>query len=365
MKKYYLNDGTSQQGPFDLEELKSKNITAETPVWYDGLPEWTTAGKLDELKALFIHVPPPFTSPEPPPSFQEVIPVTPVSAEPVVTTTAATTSATATAIAAKPAAKKNTKWISWVATVLVLGAAGYFVYQDMEKNKGAAGNTAQTEVINDSTATTSLSESQSSTADTAATTVTTTTADTAAVTPTLPATTTPTITTTTTTTTTTAPQTAAQKTAAKKAEDEKKKQLALKKAADDKKKLEAAQAAAAARQMEMRNHWAKYISFGNLSYQTKGDGIKAFDVPVYNGTDAMLDKVTVRIEYTKKNDKKIVKTETITLYNIPAKGGLNGKAPESKKGDKVNLFITGVTSGKLHFCYPQNNGNPADPYFCN
>ena len=27
MKKYYLHNGTDQQGPFDIEDLKTKNIT--------------------------------------------------------------------------------------------------------------------------------------------------------------------------------------------------------------------------------------------------------------------------------------------------------------------------------------------------
>lgn len=36
MKKYYLHDGTEQFGPFDLDELKTKNINCQTPNWYDG-----------------------------------------------------------------------------------------------------------------------------------------------------------------------------------------------------------------------------------------------------------------------------------------------------------------------------------------
>lgn len=61
MKKFYLNNGTDQQGPFDIEDLKSKSIKKETPIWYEGLNEWTTAKEIDELKDLFKTAnPPPF-----------------------------------------------------------------------------------------------------------------------------------------------------------------------------------------------------------------------------------------------------------------------------------------------------------------
>ncbi len=386
MKKYFFKDGTLQQGPFDLEELKSKNITAETPVWYEGLPEWTTAGKLEELKDIFIAAPALINTVIPPPPATEVKPVIPVAPEPVITTTAVTTTAAKAepvATASKPIRqattnKKSMAWLSWVLSLLVLGAVGYYIYQDMEKNKPAGSNTIQTAVTADSTTTTQSSSTQSSTGETATADTATSPAimtDTVKTEPTMttktqPVTTTPATAVTTPTTTTkpvTAQQTAIQKTAAKKVEEEKKKQLAMqaqKKAEDEKKKLQAAQAAAAVREMEMRNNWPKYVTFGKLNYVTKGDGISAFDVPVYNGTDATLDKVTVRIDYMKK-EKKVFKSETIVIYQIPPRSGLNGKAPESKKGEKVNVYITGVNSRKLHFCYPQNNGNNDDPYFCN
>ena len=52
MKKYFLHDGTTQHGPFDLAELETKIITAQTMVWYDPLPEWKSAGEIEELKNL-------------------------------------------------------------------------------------------------------------------------------------------------------------------------------------------------------------------------------------------------------------------------------------------------------------------------
>jgi hypothetical protein len=61
MKKYYLHNGTEQHGPYDFEALKKLNIKAETSIWHEGLSEWTTAGKLEELKDLIkASIPPPF-----------------------------------------------------------------------------------------------------------------------------------------------------------------------------------------------------------------------------------------------------------------------------------------------------------------
>ena|GEM_PF-1492910 len=57
MKKYFLLKGTNCEGPFDFEELKSKNISKETYVLHEGLTEWTKAGKLKELIVLF-NLPP-------------------------------------------------------------------------------------------------------------------------------------------------------------------------------------------------------------------------------------------------------------------------------------------------------------------
>jgi hypothetical protein len=50
-KQYFFADSAGvQQGPFNLEQLKGKNITTGTPVWYPPLPNWTTAGEVAALK---------------------------------------------------------------------------------------------------------------------------------------------------------------------------------------------------------------------------------------------------------------------------------------------------------------------------
>ncbi|HMK24849.1 MAG TPA: DUF4339 domain-containing protein [Chitinophagaceae bacterium] len=359
MKKYYFNDGTSQQGPFTIEELKGKNISPETPVWYDGLPDWTTAGQLEELRPIFVHTPPPFHA--------ATVPVAEV--KPVATTKPAAVTAPATPARS---AKKSTAWLSYVLALVVLGGVGYLVYQDMEKNKGNTNST--TTMMTSATDSTGTTTMQQTTTEQATSTMTsagdTAKTETITVANTEPVTTTPATTTANATqpaTVTTTKPTATKPTPAEiKAKQAEAQKLAQKKAEEEKKKLQAAQAAlaAAAKEKEYRNNWPKYITFGKLDYNTKGDGIDAFNVPVFNGTNAMVDKVTVRVDYMKK-DKKVVKSETIFIYNIPPGSGLNGKAPEYKKGNNIKVFITGVTSRKLHFCYPANNGNPGDPYFCN
>lgn len=372
MKKYYFNDGRAQQGPFTLEELQAKNITAETPVWYDGLPDWTTAGQVEELKEIFIHTPPPFHAAAAT-TLDEVKPVvtaTPVTA--VAEASVASVTAPATTAPAKPA-KKSTAWLSYVLALLVLGGVGYFIYQDMEKNKGNNKNSAATMTpATDSTANTESHQivvdptnetPQPEAAKEEAVTTTETTAPTTTATTATAENNPPVATTAKTQKATLTPATAKPGTTSKTQQAEAQK-LAQKKAEEENKKFQAAQAAAALKEKEYRNNWPKYITFGKLDYKTKDDGVEAFNVPVYNGTNAMLDKVTVRVDYMKK-EKKVVKSETIVIYNIPPGAGLNGKAPGNKKGNNIKLFITGITSRKLHFCYPANNGNPADPYFCN
>ncbi|HRH67834.1 MAG TPA: DUF4339 domain-containing protein [Bacteroidia bacterium] len=62
MKKYFIHDGGQQIGPLSIEELKSKDITRSTKVWYEGLEEWKSADSLDDLKVLFTSIPPPLRS---------------------------------------------------------------------------------------------------------------------------------------------------------------------------------------------------------------------------------------------------------------------------------------------------------------
>ena len=59
MKKYYLHNGSENTGPFDIEELRERKITKVTPIWFEGIQDWTTAGEIDELKGIIASIPPP------------------------------------------------------------------------------------------------------------------------------------------------------------------------------------------------------------------------------------------------------------------------------------------------------------------
>ncbi len=59
MNYFYVHNGHEQQGPFDIEELKSQSLKRDTPIWYEGLEDWIVAEKIEELKILFQPIPPP------------------------------------------------------------------------------------------------------------------------------------------------------------------------------------------------------------------------------------------------------------------------------------------------------------------
>ncbi len=65
MSKYFIHDGQTEKGPLTPEQLKLENLKKETPIWYEGLEHWTTAGEVKELSDLFQinATPPPFAKP--------------------------------------------------------------------------------------------------------------------------------------------------------------------------------------------------------------------------------------------------------------------------------------------------------------
>ncbi|WP_264549918.1 DUF4339 domain-containing protein [Flavobacterium sp. N2820] len=73
MKTFFLFIDDEQQGPFNLEELKSKKITRTTKVWFEGLDDWKNADEIEELKSLFISVPPPIKPISTPPPIKKVL----------------------------------------------------------------------------------------------------------------------------------------------------------------------------------------------------------------------------------------------------------------------------------------------------
>lgn len=72
--KIWIHLGGAQQGPYDLSQLQQLPIDATTPVWYDGLPDWTAAGTAPATAHLFAQhtatpPPPPGGSPAPQPQY--------------------------------------------------------------------------------------------------------------------------------------------------------------------------------------------------------------------------------------------------------------------------------------------------------
>lgn len=117
--------------------------------------------------------------------------------------------------------------------------------------------------------------------------------------------------------------------------------------------------------MNYRNNWPNYIKVDHneprVDY-TLG-GISSFDVYISNETTYMLDQVDVYVEYIRKNGD-VYQTRTVSIFNIPAGATEAGVAPSSVNGVKVRCEISKIVSKKMHFCYPADNGNPEDPYFC-
>lgn len=53
MTQYYYTDGKERYGPFTIDQLRERNITSDTLVWKEGMPDWATANQLNELEVLF------------------------------------------------------------------------------------------------------------------------------------------------------------------------------------------------------------------------------------------------------------------------------------------------------------------------
>lgn len=49
----YIHTNGSNMGPYSLEQLKGLGISPDTPVWYNGLPDWTPAGAAPATRELF------------------------------------------------------------------------------------------------------------------------------------------------------------------------------------------------------------------------------------------------------------------------------------------------------------------------
>ena len=61
MSEYYILNGSEQQGPYTIDQLRGR-LTPQTYVWREGLADWIQAINLPELSGLLVpegSVPPP------------------------------------------------------------------------------------------------------------------------------------------------------------------------------------------------------------------------------------------------------------------------------------------------------------------
>lgn len=62
---FFIIRNNQQFGPFSIAELRLQNITPDTLVWKEGMPEWKAANTQPELSELFNTTPPPiYTNPQ-------------------------------------------------------------------------------------------------------------------------------------------------------------------------------------------------------------------------------------------------------------------------------------------------------------
>jgi hypothetical protein len=82
MRAYFIHDGQQEVGPLSLEDLKAKSISSATPIWHEGLSEWTTAIKIEEVKSyLQLSIQPPAFNKAPvtPPPFSHKVSNLPIN----------------------------------------------------------------------------------------------------------------------------------------------------------------------------------------------------------------------------------------------------------------------------------------------
>lgn len=116
--------------------------------------------------------------------------------------------------------------------------------------------------------------------------------------------------------------------------------------------------------MNYRNNWNRYFSVANSNYTySLIGGVDPFDVTISNKTDYLVDEMIVTAHYYKSNGEPF-KSEDIHFYNVTPNSTATERSQGSIRGVRVAAEITKIISKRMHFCYPSDNGNPADPYFC-
>lgn len=122
MYTFYVHDGHAQKGPYTIAELKEMNLKTDTLVWYDGVGDWTEAGKVEELNMLFVKIPPPLKKPENTRSSNTSLPEK------------STSSKAGEAIGKTVANSGTLRSVGLLAIVAILCYGGYHVYQSKQED---------------------------------------------------------------------------------------------------------------------------------------------------------------------------------------------------------------------------------------
>lgn len=58
---YFIIRNGQQMGPFTIEQLRTMGLTASTPIWLQGTPNWRCASEIAELQGYLLpEMPPPY-----------------------------------------------------------------------------------------------------------------------------------------------------------------------------------------------------------------------------------------------------------------------------------------------------------------
>lgn len=115
MRKYFYTDGLTKFGPFFKDELKGKNLTRETLVWYYGLGAWTSISEIEDLKEVLLTFPPPIIPKVDENDVRNVMPELPNHIE----------------VKNKNKARPILKWFI-IALILLIAILGSYVYFNQE-----------------------------------------------------------------------------------------------------------------------------------------------------------------------------------------------------------------------------------------
>jgi hypothetical protein len=119
MKQYYIFINDERKGPLSFEEIKQENISNDTLVWFEGIPEWNKAHEIEELKELLKATPPPIST------FSQIPPL-PNNERPSISEEEEESSTIL---------GLNKKVFYGIAVVVIIGSIGFYNYQDNESQR--------------------------------------------------------------------------------------------------------------------------------------------------------------------------------------------------------------------------------------